>query len=204
LLPKKADIMMLTLFRIVFISIVQIFLYTSTDIFNYNAKSFCKGISENSSFSGENPVISPQNIIFEVKHSKTPNVVVYQANKNIKNVLNPDKPVDVFWLMNSKGKKVETLTSIEWRMAYGYKLKTIVSGKKYTITLNAIKNKVITIIQNETGKVDAFMNINNNYSKLICVYIDFEYTFYLPSVNFVEFIGKDVNSNKIIAEKVSS
>ena len=125
--------------------------------------------------SGENPVVSPQNIIFEVKHSKTPNVVVYQANKTLGNLLNPNKPVDVFWLMNSKGKKVETLTSIEWRMAYGYKLKTIISGKKYTITLNAIKNKVITIFQNEKGKVEAFMDINGKYSRLLSVFIDFEY-----------------------------
>jgi len=196
--------MMIFLFRITLFSIVQIFLFTSSDICRISKKNLSLNLNHSLTFSGDNPVITPQNIIFEVKHSKTPNIVVYQANKTVSNLLNPEKPADVFWLMNSKGKKVETLTSLEWRMAYGYKLKTIISGKKYTITLNAIKNKVITIVQSEKGKVEAFMDINGKYSRLISVFIDFEYSFYLPSVNFVEFIGKDVNSSEIIAERVSS
>ena len=152
----------------------------------------------------DNPVISPQNIIFEVKHSKSPNVVVYQANKTLKNLLDVEKPIDVFWLMITKGKKVETLTSIEWRMAFGYKLKTVIAGKKYTITLNAIKDKTITIVQNENGKVEAYMNINGVYSRLTSVYIDFEYSFYIPDVKYVDFIGRSVNSNSVTVERVSS
>jgi hypothetical protein len=195
---------MIFFFKIALISIIQLVFIVFSDISNLQNKDFGSSLKAVYMHAGKNPVVSPQNIIFEVKHSKTPNVVVYQANKTLSNLLNAEKPVDVFWLMNSKGKKVETLTSIEWRMAYGYKLKTIISGKKYTITLNAIKDKIITIFQNEKGKVEAFMDINGKYSRLITVFIDFEYTFYLPSVNFVEFIGKDVNSSEITSERVSS
>jgi hypothetical protein len=152
----------------------------------------------------ETPVLSPQDIIFEVKHSKSPNVVVYQANRTLKNMLDPEKPIDVYWLMNTKGKKTENITIIEWRLAFGYKLIPIIKGKKYKIALNAIKDREITICQEESGKVDAYMMINGVYSKLSGVFIDFEYSFYLPKVNFVEFTGYAVSNNKKYIERISA
>ena len=196
--------MVLSLFRFVFLFVLQFGLYNYSNLVNFTPKNLSKNPIEKLSITEDNPVMSPQNVIFEVKHSKGPNVVVYQANKTIKNLLNTEKPIDVFWLMNTKGKKVESLTSIEWRMAFGYKLKTIISGKKYTLTLNAIENKVITISQNEAGQVEAFMIINGVNSKLSSVFIDFEYSFCLPNVKYVQFIGRAVNSNKVMLEKVAA
>jgi hypothetical protein len=196
--------MVFSISRIALFIVLQLGFYNYSNLLNSVTKAYSGNLSEKNALSDENPVISPQNIIFEVKHSKTTNVVVYQANKTISNFLNPEKPIDVFWLLNTRGKKVETLTTIEWRMAYGYKLKTIIAGKKYTITLNAIDSKVITIEQNETGKVDAFMIINGIYSKLSGVFIDYEYSFYLPNVKYIEFTGHAVSSNKVVVERVSA
>lgn len=154
--------------------------------------------------SEENHVLSPKDVIFEVKHSKSPNVVVYQANKTLSKVLNPEKPIDVYWLMNTKGKKTEPLTSLEWRLAFGYKLITLVKGKKYRISLNAIKNKDILISLGQNSKVDAYMLINGNYSKLSGVYIDFEYSFYLPKVKYVEFTGYSLSTEKKCSERIYS
>ncbi len=150
------------------------------------------------------PVLSPQDIIFEVRHSKSPNVVVYQANRTFQKSLDPEKPIDVYWLLNNKGKKTETLTLIEWRMAFGYKLLPIIKGKKYKIMLNAIKDREITISENESGKVEAYMSINGIFSKLTGVFIDFEYSFYLPKVNYVEFLGYDLKTKKRSSERIYS
>jgi len=43
------------------------------------------------------------NILFVVRHNKSPNYVVYQANLMVDKKLNHEKPVDVFWLMKTKG-----------------------------------------------------------------------------------------------------
>lgn len=190
--------------KITFVAALQLGFY-----FHANFRTIASSLNERPSHpeivsKSVNPVLSPQDIIFEVKHSQSPNVVVYQANKTTNKVLDPEKPIDVYWLMNSKGKKTETLTSIEWRLAYGYKLFPIVKGKKYKILLNAIKDKEITIVQDDAGKVTAFMTIGGNYSKLSGVYIDFEYTFYLPQVNYIEFTGYSLNTNKKCTERVVS
>jgi hypothetical protein len=192
-----------SLIRITLVIILQLGFYFHSNFTSIALSNHIKCIKHFNKDS-ENPVLLPKDIIFEVRHSKSPNVVVYQANKTLQKLLNPDKPIDVYWLMNTKGKKTEALTSIEWRMAFGYKLTTVIRGKKYKIKLNAIENKEITILQNETGKVEAYMIIKGAYSKLIGVYIDFEYSFFLPQVNYVEFSGIAVNSNKKSVERIVS
>jgi len=152
----------------------------------------------------DNPVVSPQNILFVVKHSQSTNVVVYQANRTLQKCLDDKKPVDVFWLMNTKGKTTENLTAIEWKLAFGFKITQLVKGKKYKITLNAIKNKEIIIEQDNDGKVVSFMTLNGQYSKLKDVFIKFEHTFGFPDVKYVELSGYSVKNDKLTAERVWS
>jgi len=149
-----------------------------------------------------NPVVSQKDILFVVKHCKSPNVVVYQANRTADRELNPEKPVDVYWLMNTKGKTTEALTFIEWKMAFGFKLNTIVKGKKYKISLNAVKNKTITISQNQYGEFEGFILINDKLSKLKDVFVNFEYSFALPDVKYVDFSGYDLATGKLITERI--
>ncbi len=150
----------------------------------------------------DNPVVSPQDILFVVKHSQGPNVVVYQANITVQKNLDDKKPINVFWLMNSKGKTTEDLTMIEWKLAFGFKLIPMVKGKKYKILLNAIKDRYITIIQDEKGKTEGFISLNGHYTKLESVFIKFEHSFYIPNVQYVELSGSDTVSGKLITERI--
>jgi hypothetical protein len=150
----------------------------------------------------DNPVVSPQDVLFLVKHSQSPNVVVYQANRTSQKNLDDKNPIDVFWLMNSKGKKTESLTMLEWKFAYGFKIISLVKGKKYKITLNAIKNKDITIIEDQNGKVEGFMTLNGHFCKLKDVFIKYEPTFYFPDVKYLDLTGNDTVTGKSITERV--
>jgi len=155
------------------------------------------GIAENT-----NPVESQKDVLFIVKHCKSPNIVVYQANRTSQKDLDPEKPVDVYWLMNTKGKKTESLTYIEWKMAFGFKLNTLIKGKKYRISLNAVKDKEITISQNAYGEFEGFISINGVLSRLKDVFVNFEYSFGLPDVKYVDFSGFDLTSGKLITERI--
>ena len=94
-----------------------------------------------------------KDVLFVVKHSNSPNMVVYEAKKTPFKNLDPKKPIDVYWLMQTKGARTEALTILEWKLAFGFKLKTILEGRKYKISLNAIKNKDIYISLDELGRV---------------------------------------------------
>ena len=150
----------------------------------------------------ELPVYSPQDILFVVSHQESPNLVVYQANRSNGQQLDFEKPVDVFWLMNSRGKTTENLTMIEWKLAYGFKLITIEKGKRYKIALNALKDKVINIVQNQNGKVEGLMTLNSKNCRLKNVYIAYEETLYIPNVQYIDLNGVEVTSGKNITERV--
>lgn len=189
-------------FRITLLISLQFGFYFNANFRTIASGNLSQDVGVDDSFSTDNHILSPQDVIFEVRHSKSPNVVVYQANKTISKLLNPEKPLEVYWLMNTKGKKTEALTTLEWKLAFGYKLMSLVKGKKYKISLNAIKDKEIVISLDENGKAEAFMQINRNYSKLNGVYIDFEYSFYLPKVKYVEFTGNSTSTGKKCTERI--
>jgi len=174
------------------------------DVENYNSAKWVENNAKREIVSNnlENPVVTPQNIVFVVKHSQSPNVVVYQANINVQKNLDEKKPINVYWLMNTKGKTTEELTMIEWKLAFGFKLIPMIKGKKYKILLNAIKDKYITIVQDEIGKVEGFMTLNGHYTKLVNVFIEFEHSFYIPDVKYVDLSGNDTTTGKLITERI--
>ena len=160
-------------------------------------------LSENNIINEEfNGVHNEKDVLFVVKHCKSPNVVVYEAKRTEKRDLDPKKPVDVYWLMNTKGKKIESLTYLEWEMAFGFKLQTLLKGKKYKISLNAIKKREIIISQNQQGEVEGLMNINGTLSKLKEVFIKFDPSFLIPDVEYVDFSGVDLKSGKLVSERI--
>jgi len=190
-----------------FFSVVLIFVLQfgiTFQISNYktslNTLSSSMGLNELAKL--EKPIISANDVLFVVKHNQSPNVVVYQANVSVQNDLDDKKPISVFWLMNSKGKATESLTAIEWKLAFGFKVTQMVKGKKYKMSLNAVKDKEIFIEKGIDGKVSCFMIINGQYSKLKDVSINFEHTLYIPNVKYIEFIGINRETGKLTAERV--
>jgi hypothetical protein len=204
-LGANSDINMAKVFfSLFFFTTLQLGFYNYSNLVKLNTSDVDSRSNRNELSAVGAPSMNPNNVIFEIKHSKSPNVVIYQANKSGKQLFDHQKPVDVFWLMNTKGKKIETLTTLEWKLAFGFKLIPMEKGKKYTLNLHAIKNKHISISLDESGKAEAFLLINGVFSRLTGVYIDFEYSFYLPKVQYVELTGEAVGSNKKCVERVFS
>ena len=141
------------------------------------------------------------NILFVVRHNKSPNYVVYQANIVADKKLNYKKPVDVFWFMKTKGETTEELTIIEWKLAYGFKLDVIKKSEEYIIKLNAIKEKRINVKKNSNGVFICSMLINGKMAKLGDVFINYETTFSFPSVQYLDFRGFDILTGKYVTER---
>ncbi|MEN8120644.1 MAG: DUF4833 domain-containing protein [Bacteroidota bacterium] len=141
------------------------------------------------------------NILFVVRHNKSPNYVVYKANIATDKKLNNKKPVDVFWFMKTKGETTEELTIIEWKLAFGFKLDVIKKSEEYKIKLNAIKEKRIIVKKNSKGVFICSMLINGKMAKLRDVFINYETTFSFPTVKYLDFRGIDIITGKFITER---
>ncbi len=141
------------------------------------------------------------NTLFVVRHNKSPNYVVYQANLAANKKLNAENPVDVFWFMQTKGEITEKVTFIEWKLAYGFELDEIKKSEEYKLKLHAIEEKVIIVKKNLKGIFNSYMIINGVKAKLNDVFINFESTFGFPSVKYLDFKGTDIQTGKYIAER---
>ncbi len=141
------------------------------------------------------------NILFVVRHNKSPNYVVYQANIKADKKLNNKKPVDVYWFMKTEGETTQELTIIEWKLAYGFKLDVIKKSEEYKIKLNAIKEKRIIVKRNSKGAFVSSMLINGKMAKLRDVFINFETIFSFPSVQYLDFRGIDMVTGKYVTER---
>lgn len=188
--------------RYFFISLVVLILQTGFYIQSGNCAPIKSSNFKLDDFSEKESLA--EDVLFVVKHCKSPNVVVYKANKTKEKALDPEKPIDVYWLMNTENKRKEPVTFIEWKMAFGFKLRTLQKGKQYKLNLNAIKNKEILIVQDKGGRVKGYMKLNGILTQLREVYIDFEYTMFMPDVKFVDFKGTDLKTGKIIKERFNN
>ncbi len=140
-----------------------------------------------------------KDVLFIISHSKSPNIVVYKANFVSHNLIDTQKPFDVFWLMKSKGNKIEDITYIEKKTAFGFTVEKIEENKRYRIRVKALEEKQIDIIKNQSGKFESFITINNTRIKLENIFVDFEYTFYGPKVKYLDFKGRNpLNGEKIV------
>lgn len=167
--------MAMKLLKFIVISIVTLLLF-----------SFIKGNQANS------------NLLFKIERSKDANQVLYVVNTNDSNQLNEEKPITIYWIKNTKKGKIESLTWIQRKYAYGLKYShtcdkyatfNFVSYDKMFFTLKKIKDqyKVYTMIDKKLAEVERiFVQIDGG-------------TFWFPDVTEVKIFAKEVkNGNEVI------
>ncbi len=177
-------------------AIIGFFLMFNINTFEYFANVNAKMASYNVDYEND------KNVLFTISHNKSPNIVIYKANCENNNMINTKNPFDVFWLMKTKGNKVENITFIEKKTAFGFKVEQITYNQKYRIRLNALEEKYIDIVRNNSGKFDCFINIENTLIKLNNIFVKFEYGLLGPDIEYLDFKGVNAKTGqKIIKRK---
>ncbi len=133
--------------------------------------------------------------LFKIDRSKDANVVYYTLTTDSLGNINEEDPIKIYWIKNTKKGKVEPLTWIQKKYAYGIKYQTIADNKasfkfvsydKMTFTLKKLndKYKVYTLFD------DKLVEVNN-----VFVQIDGG-TFWLPNVSSVTIYATEVKTNQ--------
>lgn len=139
------------------------------------------------------------NRLFHIERSKNRNIVCYDANLN-NDALDKSHPMDVYWINHEeKDGKKSGLTSIQRKMAFGYKVvsKGIDSA---CIAINACPDREIKI--NKSGeKYQCIVDINDEIAVLKKIFVKTKDNNSLK-VEYVELTGVDLNSGKMINEKI--
>lgn len=97
-----------------------------------------------------------KNTYFIITRSINNNTVVYSSHSSTQ------IPINTYWIMyekNKDGEELETLTSLEYKLAYGYNLKSSPSETKFQINLNGL-NKPDMIITCNKENNKAYIDYN--------------------------------------------
>ncbi|GAB3248495.1 hypothetical protein GCM10027347_04820 [Larkinella harenae] len=148
------------------------------------------------------PPSSP-NRLFYIQRSNNANTVIYEANLAGGHRLNPDEPVNVYWIRYADRGQREQLSLFQWKMAYGYKHQ-LVDRKNdgFEIHLNAFKKRPIWV-DLQQGKPVALTTISGRRACLQKVFVQLEpESGLVPKVQYIELFGVDPVAGVPVYERI--
>jgi hypothetical protein len=144
---------------------------------------------------------NPGKLLFIVEQSINTNIVVYEANFQSNGKLDAEKPLKVYWILNEKGKKVEDVTYLEWKFAYGYDYK-INSQGDFILQMKAFQDRTISIFKSNGNSYYGLIKIAGKIAKLEKIYVKCETSWTGPKIYYAELIGKEINTGTVVKEKI--
>ncbi|MDQ1090344.1 MULTISPECIES: DUF4833 domain-containing protein [unclassified Siphonobacter] len=147
------------------------------------------------------PPLAISKQLFSLQLSRNSNTVMYDANIGANQKLNPEKPIDVYWIRHEEQGQRESLSKIQWKLAYGY-THTKTSADTYSVKINAFKDRAFRVEVNE-GKAVALATIDGKKSYLQKIFVQLDpNSFLIPKVQYVELFGVEVQGNKSVYERI--
>ncbi|WP_298352444.1 DUF4833 domain-containing protein [Runella sp.] len=142
------------------------------------------------------------NRLFYIQRSNDANTVMYEANLRSDKKLNPETPLNVYWIRYAERGQREDLSALQWQLAYGYKHRDLgTAANDVEINLNAFKKRPI-FVENHEGKLMAFTQINGEKAALQKVFVQLASNGLIPKVHYIELFGFDYAQEKAVYERI--
>lgn len=147
------------------------------------------------------PPMAASRQLFSLQLSRNSNTVMYDANIGVNQKLNPEKPIDVYWIRHEEQGQRESLSKIQWKLAYGY-THTKTSADTYSVKINAFQDRAFHVEYNE-GKAMALATIGGKKASLQKIFVQLDpNSFLIPKVQYVELFGTELQTNKPVYERI--
>lgn len=160
---------------------------------------------QNHSVIVNNYPIPPENNgkrLFYIQRSNNSNTIVYEANLDADNKLDPNNPVNVFWRRyNTDGKK-KPLKWFENAFAFGIESEAVKKGG-FLINLVSYRKRKGHLYQNETGKIIFEGKLANKKVMLSHAFIQTDNgDALIPIIYYIDVSGIEIETNKPITERI--
>lgn len=133
--------------------------------------------------------------LFQIGRSRDENIIKYDVNLRSDGKINIEKPLKIYWVKYTDNSKIEGLSYIQNKLAYGVDYLKI-STEEVKFKFVSYDNRTFVIKKNNDGKyyVSTYLTDKNVQVKKIHVQIDGG-TFMLPKISYVQLFWKDINKN---------
>lgn len=110
--------------------------------------------------------------LFYIQRTHNTNTVIYEANFDKNGQLDPDRPIQIHWVLYEKGNAIEPLTRFENAFAFGVKHKLVKNKiQEYDIQLVSYKKLKLKLKQIAPFKAQIFHGENQNSSSLDHIFV---------------------------------
>jgi hypothetical protein len=139
--------------------------------------------------------------LFTIERSRNANVVHFDARLTADGKLDPREPVIAYWVMLAEDGRLEKLSWIEKKKAYGFTIKPDLSVDGYKMILVAAPEQQITV-KKEQDAFRAVAVIDGRSAVLEKMYINVSDGLMGPKIQYIEVYGKDLETGEKRREKI--
>jgi len=141
-------------------------------------------------------------MLFYIQRNHNENTIIYDALFTKNGDLNPEKPIDVYWIRYQEDSSRKDLKWVEKKYAYGVNWEEI-EGKKneYDVELVADEERPFTLKLIAPNKAALFTKIDGHNAILEHLYIQADNSGFWPEVKYIELYGIDAKSKEPVYEK---
>jgi hypothetical protein len=139
--------------------------------------------------------------LFYLQRSSNANTVVYDARLTRDGRLDPERPVEVYWLRYNTNGKRRALNFIERHLAYGVETRPA-GDDAFLVKLVAFSKRELKVFVDERGKVQATTTIAGRPARLRLLFVEHEKDGLIPTIIHVDIFGEDLKTGAVIHERV--
>lgn len=146
------------------------------------------------------PSTSPN--LFSIGRSKDANEIFYAINLDNSNKLNTENPINVYWLKRTENNKVEPLSWVQNKFAYGIVYQS--KSENYAqFRFAAYDKRVFELKKNKNNEFKVFTISGNKEVEVNRIYIYITGgTFWIPEIPKVELFATISGTDKKVKETI--
>ena len=137
--------------------------------------------------------------LFFIQRSKNKNEIHYDARLTAKNELDPNNPIDAYWLRLGGDGSRGPITMLQ-KMAYGYDVDRGTDGT-YRMQLTALKKRPLMLVH-VNGRWRAQATIGGKQAYLHHLYVSTNESGLIPKVLYIDVFGEELGTGKAIQERL--
>ena len=141
-------------------------------------------------------------MLFYLQRTANTNTIICEINADSRGIPNPEKPVNVYWLLFTAGGARKELNYIQRNFAYGIDSKSVGNDVYELHFVSYKKRKFYLKWHVPLKKYQVFATINNKEAILQRIFVKVSGgSFWVPNIVYVEFRGIDPLTGKEVLER---
>lgn len=128
--------------------------------------------------------------LFKIGRSRDANEIVYDINIDKNGEPVRSDPINIYWVKKTNNNKVEPLTWIQKRFAYGLKILDPENSNEWHFHFVSYSKQIFSLRQADSNQYKVFATIKNTELEVNRIFVQIDGgSFWVPTISYVKLIG---------------